>query len=129
MADYNKVLLMGKLSDDVELRYINGDRAVADITLLVDSTFKGKTTTAKVPVTLWASNAQMANDYLSKGSEVFIEGTVKENNWERDGKQYSKLQITASRVEAISGKQQHSAPAEPAYSASSPPPVQGDDIF
>ena len=46
MADYNKVLLMGKLADDVELRYINGDRAVADITLIIDSTFKGKTTTS-----------------------------------------------------------------------------------
>ena len=118
MADYNKVLLMGKLADDVELRYINGDRAVADITLIIDSTFKGKTTTSRVPVTLWASNAQMANDYLSKGSEVFIEGTVKESSWEKDGKQYSKLQVTASRVENIAGQRaSQQATAQPVHAA------------
>jgi single-strand DNA-binding protein len=120
MANFNKVILLGRLTADIELRHVGeDDRAVADVTVAVDNTYRGNTDTAFVPVTLWGSEAQFASDYLGKGSTVLIEGKLKVDEWEKDEVKYSKLKVTASKLESMGKKydtrnaESDEAPAQP----------------
>ena len=80
------------------------DRAVTDVTVAVDNTYRGNTDTAFVDVTLWGSEAQFASDYLGKGSTVLIEGKLKTDKWEKDGQTFSKLKVVASKLESMGKK-------------------------
>ena len=105
MANFNKFIGLGRLTADIELRHVgDDDTAVADVTLAVDNTYRGKTSTAFIPVTLWGSQAQFANDYLGKGSLVMVEGRVQVDEWEKDEEKYSKLKVVASKLEAMPKK-------------------------
>jgi single-strand DNA-binding protein len=127
MANFNRVILLGRLTADIELRHVgDDDRAVSDVTIAVDNTYRGNTDTAFVPVTLWGSEAQFANDYLGKGSTVLIEGKLKMDEWEKDGQKYSKLKVTANKLESMGKKydtqntETDGAPAEAKADAEDP---------
>ena len=119
MANVNKTFLLGRLTADIELRHVgDDDKAVTDVTVAVDSTYRGKTSTEFIPVTLWGSEAQFANDYLGKGSLVHIEGKIKIDEWEKDEQKYSKLKVVAQKLESMGKKydartDEGEAPAEP----------------
>jgi single-strand DNA-binding protein len=103
MANFNKVMMIGRLTRDVELRHVGtDDRAVADISIAIDETYRDNTTVVFVDVTLWGSEAQFASDYLSKGSPVFIEGKLRLDQWEKDGQKRSKLKVQATKLESLS---------------------------
>jgi len=105
MANFNKAIILGRLTADIELRHVgDDDKAVADVTVAVDNTYRGNTDTSFIPVTLWGSEAQFANDYLGKGSTVLIEGKIKIDEWEKDDQKYSKLKIVASKLESMGKK-------------------------
>lgn len=79
MASYNRVILMGNLTRDPELRYIASGTAVTDFGLAVNEKRKHATgelieETTFVDVTLWARNAEVASEYLRKGSPLLVEG-------------------------------------------------------
>ena len=87
MASYNRVILVGNLTRDPELRYIPSGMAVTDIGLAVNDVDKNANgewveETTFVDVTLWGRTAEVASEYLSKGSPVFIEGRLKLDTWE-----------------------------------------------
>ena len=120
MANFNKAIILGRLTADIELRHVgDDDKAVADVTVAVDNTYRGNTDTSFIPVTLWGSEAQFANDYLGKGSTVLIEGKIKIDEWEKDEQKYSKLKIVASKLESMGKKydtrntEEGEAPAQP----------------
>jgi len=120
MANFNKAIILGRLTADIELRHVgDDDKAVADVTVAVDNTYRGNTDTSFIPVTLWGSEAQFANDYLGKGSTVLIEGKIKIDEWEKDDQKYSKLKIVASKLESMGKKydtrstEEGEAPAQP----------------
>ena len=82
MASFNRVILMGNLTRDPELRYLPSGMAVTDIGLAVNDRRKNANgewieETTFVDVTLWGRTAEVASEYLSKGSPVFIEGRLK----------------------------------------------------
>ena len=90
MASYNRVILMGNLTRDIELRYLQSGMAVTDIGLAVNDRRKNQTgdwvdETTFVDVTLWGRTAEVAGEYLGKGSPVLIEGRLKLDTWESDG--------------------------------------------
>lgn len=108
MASYNRVVLVGNLTRDPELRYIPSGTAVSEIGLAVnDRVKKGDQwvdETTFVDVTLWARTAEVANQYLNKGSSVLIEGRLKLDQWEKDGQKRSKLRVVADKMQMLGGR-------------------------
>ncbi|MEE8452501.1 MAG: single-stranded DNA-binding protein [Thermoguttaceae bacterium] len=156
MASFNRVILVGNLTRDPELRYIPSGTAVTDIGLAISDKVKRNDQwveeTTFVEVTLWARTAEVASEYLSKGSPVLIEGRLKFEQWEQDGQKRSKLKVVADRMQMLGTKggggggggggaprpQQQQSQQDSQYSQSAPagddyeppPPTEssGDDI-
>jgi single-strand DNA-binding protein len=109
MASFNRVILVGNLTRDPELRYIPSGTAVAEVGLAVNDRRKAANgewveETTFVDVTLWARTAEIASEYLSKGSPVLIEGRLKYDSWEKEGKKHSKLRVVGERMQMLGGK-------------------------
>jgi single-strand DNA-binding protein len=109
MASFNRVILVGNVTRDPELRYIASGSAVTEIGLAVNDRRKGPNgdwieETTFVDVTLWARQAEIASEYLSKGSPVLIEGRLKLDTWEKDGKKNSKLRVVGERMQLLGGR-------------------------
>jgi len=110
MASYNRVILLGNVTRDPELRYISSGTAVTDIGLAVNDRRKdGKTgewveETTFVDVTLWGRTAEIAGEYVTKGSPLLIEGRLKLDTWEKDGKKNSKLRVVGERMQLLGSR-------------------------
>src|SRR5262245_31976414 len=108
MASFNRVILVGNLTRNPELRYIASGTAVSDIGLAVnDRVKKGDQwveETTFVDITLWGRTAEIANEYLSKGSPVLIEGRLKLDRWEKEGQKHSKLKVIGERLQMLGGR-------------------------
>ena len=109
MASFNRTILMGNLTRDVELTYTPSGTAVADIGLAINERRKEKSgdyvdDVTFVDVTLWGRTAEVANEYLSKGSAVHIEGRLKLDSWETDGQKRSKLRVVCERMQMLGTK-------------------------
>ena len=110
MASYNRVILVGNLTRDIELRYTGGGTAVTDIGLAVNDRRKTATgewidETTFVDVTLWGRTAEVASEYLGKGSPILVEGRLKLDTWESEGQKKSKLRVVCDRMQMLSGGQ------------------------
>lgn len=108
MASFNKVILIGNLTRDVEVRYTPTGTAVADVSLAVNESYKGKDgqkvdSTVFVDCTLWGKTAELAGQYLAKGKPVVFEGRLKLDRWDdKDtGKQRSKLGVTVESMQFL----------------------------
>lgn len=112
MASYNKVLLLGNLTRDPQVRYTPGGTAVAELGLAVNRTWFDKQANQKkeettfVDVTLWGRQAEVAGEYLSKGRSVFIEGRLQLDQWEdkTSGEKRSKLKVVGEAMQMIGGR-------------------------
>ncbi len=109
MASYNRVILMGNLTRDVQLRYTPAGTPVTEIGLAVNDRRKGQNgewidETTFVDVTFWGRTAEVASEYLSKGSPVFIEGRLKLDTWEKDGQKNYKLRVVCDRMQLVGGR-------------------------
>jgi len=108
MASYNRVVLLGNLTRDPELRYIPSGTAVADIGLAVNDRVKRNDQWVEeatfVDITLWGRTAEVASEYLSKGSPVLIEGRLKLDTWEKDGQKRSKLKVIGERMQMLGSR-------------------------
>ncbi len=109
MASYNRVVLMGNLTRDIELRYTPGGTAVTDIGVAVNDRRKNSQgewieEVTFVDVTLWGRTAEVASEYLGKGSPIFLEGRLKLDSWEKEGQKHSKLKVVGERMQLIGGR-------------------------
>src|SRR5690242_10307690 len=108
MASFNRVILVGNLTRDPELRYIPSGTAVSEIGLAVNDRVKKNDQwvdeTTFVDVTLWGRTAEVANEYLSKGSNILIEGRLKLDTWEKDGQKRSKLRVVAEKMQMLGSR-------------------------
>jgi single-strand DNA-binding protein len=109
MASFNKVILLGNVTRDPELRYISSGTAVTDIGLAVNDRRKNAQgewveETTFVDVTLWGRTAEVAGEYVSKGSPLLIEGRLKLDQWEKDGKKNSKLRVVCDRMQLLGSR-------------------------
>jgi single-strand DNA-binding protein len=109
MASFNRVILVGNLTRDPELRYIPSGMAVSDVTLAVNDRIKRGDQWVDeatfVDITLWGRTAEIANEFLSKGSPVLIEGRLKLDRWEKDGQKHSKLRVTCERMQMLGSRE------------------------
>lgn len=107
MASLNKVLLIGNLTKDPELRYTPNGVAVANLRLAVNRKFKDKAgewkeDTCFVTVTAWDKQAEVCNQYLQKGRPVFIEGRLQSRSWEtNDGQKRNTIDVRAERIQFL----------------------------
>ncbi len=138
MASLNKVMLIGNLTRDPEVRYTPKGTAVADIGVAVNRQFTAgeggerQEETTFVDVTLWGRTAELAQQYLSKGRPVFVEGRLQMDQWQdkQTGQNRSKLKVVAENLQFLGaprggegGGSQRYAEQEPDFhSAASPPP-------
>lgn len=110
MPSYNKVLLMGNLTRDVELKYTTGNQAVANIGLAMNRRFKTKEGEMKDEVTFvdceaWGYTAENINKFFAKGRPIFIEGRLKLDTWQdKDGGNRSKLKVVVDSFEFVDSK-------------------------
>src|SRR5687768_5600457 len=82
MASHNRVVILGNLTRDVEVKYLQSGMAVADVGVAMNDRRKNQQgewveETTFVDVTLWGRTAEVASEYLNKGSQIFIEGRLK----------------------------------------------------
>ena len=108
MANFNKVLLMGNLTRDPEVRYTPKGTAVGDLGIAINDSYKAQDGTIKETVTyvdieVWGRQAEICKQYLTKGRPVFVEGQLKLDQWEQDGQKKSKLKVRADRVQFLGG--------------------------
>lgn len=108
MASYNRVILVGNLTRDVDVRFTKSGTPVTDVGLAVNDRVKRNDEwvdeTTFVDVTLWGRTAEIAGEYLSKGSSVLIEGRLKLDTWEQDGQKRHKLHVVGERMQMLGGK-------------------------
>jgi single-strand DNA-binding protein len=111
MANLNRVLLIGNLTRDPEVRYTPKGTAVADIGLAVNRIYttedgEKKEETTFVDVTLWARQAEIAGQYLKKGRPVFIEGRLQLDTWDdkQTGQKRSRLRVVGENMQLLGSR-------------------------
>jgi single-strand DNA-binding protein len=108
MASLNKVLLMGNLTRDPEVRHTPKGTAVGDLAMAINMTYKAQDGTEKeevcyVDVVVWGRQAETCRDYLTKGAPVFVEGRLQLDQWEGpEGEKKSRMRVRADRVQFLS---------------------------
>jgi single-strand DNA-binding protein len=116
MASFNRVILAGNLTRDPELRTVGSGTSVTDIGIAVNDRKKQGNEwvdeTTFVDVTLWGRTAEIAEQYLQKGSPVMIEGKLKMESWEdkTSGAKRSKLKVVGERMQLLGGGGGKAAP-------------------
>lgn len=106
MPDLNKVLLMGRLTRDPELRKTPSGMAVAEASLAINRRYRSspgedREEVCFVNVTVWGKSAEAMARYTQKGATVLVEGRLKLDEWEKDGQKRSRLGVVAERVQFL----------------------------
>jgi len=131
MPNYNKVLLMGNLTRDPELKRTTTDMAVAQIGIAVNRKFKDRDGNMKEETTFvdceaWGRTAETMAKYLAKGRPVFVEGRLKLDQWQdKDGNNRSKLKIVIENFQFIDSRGSQSS--TPTTAAAAMPTTPSDD--
>ena len=136
MAGVNKVILVGNLGRDPELRYTQQGTAVANFSLATSESFKKKDGTREERtewhrIVVWARTAEFCAQYLSKGRTVYIEGRLQTREWEnKEGQKQRTTEIVAQEVQFVGPRNEGGGgrPAGAGGASGDPPPPADDDI-
>ncbi len=110
MANLNKVFLIGRLTRDPELSHTNGGTPFTRFTIAVNRPYRDKSgnwqeETSFIDIVVWGDAADRAVTRFNKGSEIIVEGRLRQSSWETEGgEKRSKIEVVADRVQLISGK-------------------------
>jgi len=137
MAAFNRVVLVGNLTRDPEVRYTPSGTAVSDIGLAVNRNWFDKQTNSRreevtfVDITLWARTAEVAGEYLSKGSQVLVEGRLQQDSWEdrESGQRRSKLKVVCESLQMLGNRDERSSAPTPAAANAGAPQYSGGGDF
>ncbi len=132
----NKVILIGHLGGDPELRYTPSGAAVANMRLATNEVWKdneGNTQerTEWHRVVLWRKLAEIAGQYLKKGMQVYVEGRLQTRSWEdKDGVKRYSTDIVATNMQILGRREAEAGPEVPPTDVvdMAPPPAEGDDL-
>ena len=154
MASFNRVILMGNLTRDPELRYTPSGSAVCEFGLAMNRSYKTSSgeqrdETCFVDVTMWGRRGEVISEYFQKGRPIFIEGRLQFDSWEgQDGRRRNKLTVVLDNFQFIGGRRgegqggyddrdrpqrggsapQRTPSAPPPHQAT-PPPEESDEGF
>ena len=108
---FNKVILIGNLARDPELRYSQGGSAVCSTSIAVNRKWKDQGSgemrdeTCFIDITFFGRSAEVANQYLKKGSKILVEGRLKQDNWtDQNGQKRNKHSITVETMQMLDSK-------------------------
>ena len=111
MASFNKVMLLGNLTRDPEVKYTPKGSAVADIGLAVNRTYttdggEKREETTFVDVTMWGRQAEIAGEYLKKGRPLFVEGRLQLDTWDdkQTGQKRSKMRVVCENFQMLGSR-------------------------
>lgn len=131
----NKVILIGHLGADPETRYMPSGSAVTNMRMATTESWRDKTSGEQQERTEWHNVAmfgrlaEIAAEYLRKGSQVYIEGRLRTRKWQdRDGNDRWTTEVIANEMQMLGGRPDAGAPAKVAEAAAGPPPDFDDDI-
>lgn len=133
MASYNKVIIMGNLTRDPELKQTPNNQSVAQIGIAMNRKYKSKDgdlreETTFVDCEAWGKTAETMAKYLSKGKPVFVEGRLKLDQWQdKDGNNRSKLKVVIENFQFVDSRG-NKGETEPAATAATSSMPQDDDI-
>jgi len=97
----NKVIIVGRLTRDPEVRYTQSGKAVASFSVAVDTGYGDNKRTDFIPVTVWDKLAEVVGNNLAKGRRVLIEGRLQIQNYEKDGEKKRSTDVVAQNVEFL----------------------------
>jgi single-strand DNA-binding protein len=134
----NKVILVGRLGKDPETRYTSGGQAVCHFSLATDESFKSRSgerqkRTEWHRITVWGKQAEIAQQYLKKGAQIYLEGSIRTSEWtDKEGQKKTSYEINAStfrmlgsRSDSMGGGAARSAAAGSAdFDAEAPAPAE-----
>lgn len=110
MASYNKVILMGNLTRDPEVKFLPSGTAVANFGLAMNESYtdqqgERKDTTCFVDIEAWGRQAEVVGEYFTKGRPILIEGSLKYDSWEtEDGTKRNRLKVRLHRFQFVGGR-------------------------
>jgi single-strand DNA-binding protein len=113
----NKVILVGRLGRDPETRYTGGGQAVANFSVATDESYKDKNgerqkRTEWHKIVVWGKQAEIAQQYLKKGSLIFIEGRIQSREWQdKEGQKRTSFEIVANNFRMLGGRSEGAAAA------------------
>lgn len=123
MAGVNKVILVGNLGADPEVKYLEGDNVVANLSLATTESYKDRNgnrveQTEWHDLELWGQQAKIAEQYLKKGSQIYVEGKIKSDKWtDEQGQNRKKVRIRVLSFTMLGGKPEGSGPSTPQSSS------------
>jgi single-strand DNA-binding protein len=107
MADINRVILVGRLTRNAELKYTNSGSAVSRFGIAVNQRRKKDDQwvdeASFFDVVVWGKTAESLNQYLLKGKQIGVEGQLRQDRWEQDGQSRSKVEIVATNIQLLGG--------------------------
>jgi len=121
----NKVILVGRLGRDPETRYTGGGQAVANFSVATDETYKDKNgerqkRTEWHKIVVWGKQAEIAQQYLKKGSLLFIEGRIQSREWQdKEGQKRTSFEIVATNFRMLGGRGDSAAGTGASFGAGS----------
>jgi single-strand DNA-binding protein len=131
MANYNRVVLMGNLTRDPELRYTPNGSAVASFAIAVNRRYKveneNREETSFFDIVFFGKRAETIAEYMKKGRPILVEGRLQQRRWETDdGQKRSKVEVVGENFQFLGGRDQESS--RPASGDSEPPEFDDSDI-
>ena len=123
----NKVILIGNLGQDPDVKYMPNGNAVANITVATSESWKDKNTGENVSKTEWhrvvffKRLAEIVGEYLKKGSKVYVEGKLQTRKWDKDGQTHYSTEIIAREMQMLDGQSSQGAPQPQAGQHQEPP--------
>jgi len=130
----NKVILVGRLGRDPETRYTGGGQAVANFSVATDESYKDRNgerqkRTEWHKIVVWGKQAEIAQQYLKKGSLVFIEGRIQSREWQdKEGQKRTSFEIVANNFRMLGGRGDGMAASAGASAGASGGASKGDDF-
>lgn len=116
---YNKIILVGNLTRDIELRYLPSGTALANTAIATSHKYTSngekKEDVCFVDISFFGRSAEVANQYLKKGSKILVEGRLKHDTWEKDGQRHSKHSVMVESMQMLGSKQESAKPPEVVY--------------
>ncbi len=116
---YNKVILVGNLTREIELRYLPSGTALANTAIATSHKYTSngekKEDVCFVDISFFGRSAEVANQYLKKGSKILVEGRLKHDTWEKDGQRHSKHSVMVESMQMLGSKQESAKPPEVVY--------------
>jgi single-strand DNA-binding protein len=135
MASVNRVILIGNLTRDPEVRYTQSGKAVANVSIATNESYKNKDTGERVEkpeyhkVTFFDKLAEIVGQYLKKGSKIYLEGKLQTRKWQdKDGQDRYTTEIVGSEMKMLGGKSEGESRAAPAPAASNAVNDFDDDL-